>query len=73
MQLFSKAENMGEAHLRAEVNHEAQTVGNVASLAAVYTEPLPSGGAACALHELGAQHRNLLASLPGYLQRRKQE
>lgn len=46
MQLFSKAENMGEAHLRAEVNHEAHTVGNVASLAAVYTEPLPSGGAA---------------------------
>lgn len=49
--------------MRAEVNLEAQTVGNVASLAAVHVEPFPSGGAAYALHELGAQHRNLYPSL----------
>lgn len=42
---------MGEAYLRAEVNREAQTVGNVAFLAAVCTEPFPSGGAVHALHE----------------------
>lgn len=59
-----KAENVGEAPLRAEVICEAQTMGDVASLAAMCTEPFSSEG---------AQPRNFLASLPGYLQRRKQE
>lgn len=68
-----KAENMGEAHLRAKVNREAQTVGNVASLAVVRTEPFPSGGAAHALHELSAQHRNLQIPREGCKQRRKGE
>lgn len=36
--------------MRAEVNHEAQTVGIVASSAAVLMAPFPSSGAAHALH-----------------------
>jgi len=65
--------DVGEARMRAEVNREAQTMGNVASLAAVRTEPFPFRGAVHAFHGSGAQHRNLLASLLGYLQRRKGE
>lgn len=41
---------MGAARVRAEVNHEAQTVGNVASSAAVLAEPFPSLVAVRALH-----------------------
>lgn len=41
IRVFIKVDNMSEAHLRGEVNHEVQTVGNVASLAAECTEPFP--------------------------------
>lgn len=41
IRVFIKVENTQEAHLRAEVNHEVQTAGNVASLAAECTEPFP--------------------------------
>lgn len=67
IRVFIKVENMGEAHLRTEVNREAQTVGNVASLAAEGTEPFPSGGAVHAIHESSAQHWNLLSPLLGFL------